>query len=107
MRLWHDRHDLNQGGLYSYPNVRPEIDGGKMDGFIKEQEKIFHKLGHDDVAGYHTGADIPQLRPDPRPDVRENARHLGRLAEDFDFSHGPRKPVLLPVHPKTDLIEPR
>jgi phospholipase C len=59
VRLWHDRHDLNQGGLYSYPNVRPEIDGGKMDGFIKEQEKIFPKLGHDDVAGYHTGADIP------------------------------------------------
>ena len=67
VRLWHDRHDLNQGGLYSYPNVRPEIDGGKMDGFIKEQEKIFHKLGHDDVAGYHTGADISQLRPIPAP----------------------------------------
>jgi phospholipase C len=46
-------------------------------------------------------------RPDPRPDVRENARQLGRLVNDFDFSRGPRKPVLLPVHPKTDLIEPR
>jgi phospholipase C len=46
-------------------------------------------------------------RPDPRPDVRENARQLGRLVNDFDFSHAPRKPVLLPVHPKTDLIEPR
>jgi phospholipase C len=43
-------------------------------------------------------------RPDPRPDVRENAAQLGRLVEDFNFSGRPRKPVLLPVHPKTDLI---
>src|SRR5438477_9869509 len=59
VHLWHDRRDLNQGGLYSYANVLPEVDGGRMDGFIKEQEKIFPKRGHDDVAGYHTGADVP------------------------------------------------
>jgi phospholipase C len=59
VRLFHDRHDFNQGGLYSYPNVRPEVDGGRMDGFIKEQERIYPKRGHDDVAGYHTRADIP------------------------------------------------
>jgi phospholipase C len=43
-------------------------------------------------------------RPDPRPDVRENARQLGNLIKDFNFSQRPRKPMLLPVHPKTDLI---
>jgi len=43
-------------------------------------------------------------RADPRPDVRENASQLGNLTKDFNFSQRPRKPVLLPVHPKTDLI---
>jgi phospholipase C len=43
-------------------------------------------------------------RPDPRPDVRENAPQLGALIKEFNFSQTPRKPMLLPVHPKTDLI---
>ena len=45
-------------------------------------------------------------RPDPRPDVRENASKLGNLIHDFDFKQKPRQPVILPVHPVTDLIEP-
>jgi phospholipase C len=43
-------------------------------------------------------------RPDPRPDVREDAPQLGALIKEFNFSQAPRKPMLLPVHPKTDLI---
>jgi len=42
-------------------------------------------------------------RPDPRPTVRENAHVLGNLTQDFDFTQTPRKPLLLPVHPKTTL----
>jgi len=42
-------------------------------------------------------------RPDPRPDVRENASILGNLAHDFNFKQPPRPPVLLPVHPRTTL----
>jgi phospholipase C len=38
-------------------------------------------------------------RPDPRPTVRENAKVLGDLANDFDFSQSPRPPVVLPVKP--------
>jgi phospholipase C len=38
-------------------------------------------------------------RPDSRPDVRENAKILGNLASDFDFTQKPRAPVLLPLHP--------
>src|SRR5579885_2930324 len=45
-------------------------------------------------------------RPDPRPDVRENSPVLGDLVRDFDFDQAPRKPLILPEHPKTDLIEP-
>jgi phospholipase C len=45
-------------------------------------------------------------RPDPRPDVREDAPQLGDIANDFDFSQPPRAPVILALHPQTDLIEP-
>ncbi len=38
-------------------------------------------------------------RPDPRPNVRENASILGNLANDFDFDQKPRPPLLLPLHP--------
>jgi phospholipase C len=34
-------------------------------------------------------------RPDPRPDVRENARILHDLRADFDFSQTPRAPLIL------------
>jgi phospholipase C len=39
-------------------------------------------------------------RPDPRPDVRERAKILGDLRQDFDFSQAPRGPLLLPLRPK-------
>jgi phospholipase C len=38
-------------------------------------------------------------RPDPRPDVRENASILGNLVDDFDFAQAPRPPLILPEHP--------
>jgi phospholipase C len=46
-------------------------------------------------------------RPDPRPDVRENATQLGNLVSDFDFTQDPRPPMLLPTNPKTDIVEPK
>jgi phospholipase C len=42
-------------------------------------------------------------RPDPRPDVRENAHVLGNLVRDFDFKQKPRQPLILNPHPVTDL----
>jgi phospholipase C len=45
-------------------------------------------------------------RPDPRPDVREDFPELGDLLADFDFSRPPRPALLLPVHPRTDLVGP-
>jgi phospholipase C len=39
-------------------------------------------------------------RPDPRPNVRENAKILGDLLAEFDFSQPPRPPMVLPLHPK-------
>jgi phospholipase C len=42
-------------------------------------------------------------RPDSRPDVRENAKILGNLTEDFNFNQKPRKPFLLPRIPPSKL----
>jgi phospholipase C len=42
-------------------------------------------------------------RPDPRPDVRENATILGNLVSEFNFKQKPRKPMILPLYPKTDI----
>ena len=39
-------------------------------------------------------------RPDPRPDVRENAPQLGNLIQDFDFTQAPRPPMILSETPK-------
>jgi len=39
-------------------------------------------------------------RPDPRPDVRENASVLGDLSVDFDFNQAPRPPLILDNHPQ-------
>ena len=44
-------------------------------------------------------------RPDSRPNVRENSPMLGNLMKDFDFSQSPRPPLLLPVRPKTTLVD--
>ena len=35
-------------------------------------------------------------RPDPRPDVRENAPGLGDLLDDFDFNQTPTPPMFIP-----------
>ena len=45
-------------------------------------------------------------RPDPRPDVRESLPGLGDLLADFNFHQRPRRPMILPRHPRTDLVEP-
>jgi phospholipase C len=39
-------------------------------------------------------------RPDPRPDVRENAAILGNLVKDFNFRQKARRPLILPIHPR-------
>jgi phospholipase C len=72
-------------------------------GYIDHQVLSFDaylKFIEDDFLG---GARIdPKTdgRPDPRPDVREHARILGNLASEFDFNQPPRKPMILPLHPR-------
>ena len=71
-------------------------------GFIDHQtlsHDAYVKFIEDDFLG---GARIdPNTdgRPDPRPDVRENAKILGDLRADFDFNQSPRPPMTLATHP--------
>jgi phospholipase C len=62
VRPFHDRHDFNYGGPYSTPNAHSDINGGRMNGFIGQQETRpdwRSIVPSDDVMGYHTSHDIP------------------------------------------------
>jgi phospholipase C len=63
----------------------------------------YDKFIEDDFLGGQRLNPATDGRPDPRPDVREDERIHGNLADDFDFNQAPRPPVILPVHPKTTL----
>jgi phospholipase C len=78
-------------------------------GFIDHQTLSFDayvKFIEDDFLNGQRLDPATDGRPDPRPDVRENAPQLGDLANDFDFSQPPAPPLLLPIHPQSDLLAP-
>jgi phospholipase C len=78
-------------------------------GYVDHQTLSFDaylKFIEDDFLGGQRLDPATDGRPDSRPDVRETATVLGNLLSDFDFAHRPRPAFLLPLHPKTDLIEP-
>ncbi len=71
-------------------------------GFIDHQTLSFDayvKFIEDDFLGGQRLDPQTDGRPDPRPDVRENASILGDLTQDFDFTQAPRAPVLLNPQP--------
>jgi phospholipase C len=65
VKPFHDRYDDNYGGPYFYGDLSTDADGGKMDGFVINQEKYLATCGcgpsvpANDVMGYHTRKDIP------------------------------------------------
>ena len=66
----------------------------------------YDKFIEDDFLGGQRIDPRTDGRPDPRPDVREDVNILGNLVADFNFHQRPRPPMLLPLHPHTDLIPP-
>ena len=71
-------------------------------GFIDHQTLSFDsyaKFIEDDFLGGARLDPKTDGRPDPRPNVRENASQLGNIADAFDFAQAPRPPELLPLHP--------
>lgn len=75
-------------------------------GYVDHQTLSFDaylKFIEDDFLGGQRLDPRTDGRPDPRPTVREDVAILGDLARDFDFEQAPRRPLILPVHPKTTL----
>ncbi len=69
-RPYHDTADVNGGGPHGEPNAVADVNGGKMDGFIKERAASHRRCRNPnnpacvlgvtpDVMGYHTAAEIP------------------------------------------------
>ncbi|MBI3647728.1 MAG: alkaline phosphatase family protein [Actinobacteria bacterium] len=103
------------GGFYDHM-VPPKVDGQgygirvpalvispyARTGYVDHQvlsSDAYLKFIEDDFLGGTRIDPATDGRPDPRPDVRENAPILGNLISDFDFNQEPRPPVLLPTHP--------
>jgi phospholipase C len=67
-------------------------------GYVDHQTLSFDaylKFIEDDFLGGQRLDPTTDGRPDPRPDVRENAAQLGDLRRDFNFRQRPRNPLLL------------
>jgi len=109
------------GGFYD-PVVPPAVDangyGFRVPGIVIGPYAKHHYIDHqtlsfdaylkfveDDFLGGQRLDPATDGRPDSRPDVRETNPALGNLTKDFNFDQRPRPPLLLPVNPKTDLIE--
>jgi phospholipase C len=70
---FHDTRDLNAGGPHGQGDAVADVDGGKMDGFVRRAESAkvkgckknpnnpicSQRATNPDVMGYHDGSDIP------------------------------------------------
>ncbi len=78
--------------------ISPFARRGRIDHQVLSFD-AFNKFIEDDFLGGQRIDPRTDGRPDPRPDVRENAKILGDLAADFDFTRRPRAPDPLPLDP--------
>jgi phospholipase C len=103
------------GGFYDH--VKPPVVDGEgyglrvpalvispyaRTGYVDHQVLSFDaylKFIEDDFIGGRRLNPKTDGRRDSRPDVRENAKILGNLVQDFDFTQKPRRPLILPLHP--------
>jgi len=94
--------DLNGYGL-RVPSITisPYAKKGYIDNQTLSQD-AYLKFIEDDFLGGGRLDPATDGRPDPRPDVREDAAILGNLIQEFDFNQTPRPPLLLPTNPPTD-----
>jgi len=57
VKPFHDAHDLNRGGPHGAMDAVADVDGGRMDGFIRQISG--QRAGAPDVLGYHDAREIP------------------------------------------------
>jgi phospholipase C len=85
--------------------ISPYAKRGYVDSQVLTTD-AYLKFIEDDFLGGARLVPKTDGRPDPRPDVRENASILGNLINDFDFTQDPRPPLILKPCPATTLIPP-
>ncbi|HEX9032143.1 MAG TPA: alkaline phosphatase family protein [Streptosporangiaceae bacterium] len=59
---WVDHNDSNGNDPHGQASFLTDVNGGKMNGFVAEAEKVLCRKGqtcHPDVMGYHVASDIP------------------------------------------------
>jgi phospholipase C len=78
--------------------ISPYAKHGYIDHQILSQDAYLKFIEDDFLHGQRINPNTDG-RPDPRPDVRENASILGNLVKDFDFNQKPRPPLILPLYP--------
>jgi phospholipase C len=78
--------------------ISPYAKRGYVDHQILSQDAYLKFIEDDFLHGLRIDPETDG-RPDPRPDIRENEKILGNLADDFDFNQTPRPPLILPLHP--------
>ena len=78
--------------------ISPYAKQGYIDHQVLSQDAYLKFIEDDFLYGQRLDP-ASDGRPDPRPDVRENAPILGNLANDFNFNQKPLPPVILPLHP--------
>jgi phospholipase C len=79
--------------------ISPYARSGYVDHHVLSFD-AYSKFIEDDFLGGKRLDPSTDGRPDPRPRVRDTVPILGTLMADFNFSQKPRKPTLLPLHPK-------
>ena len=79
--------------------ISPYAKRGVVDGQTLSHDAFLKFIEDDFLAGSRLDP-ATDGRPDPRPDVRENATQLGTLVSDFDFNQPPRPPLILPLNPQ-------
>jgi phospholipase C len=79
--------------------ISPYAKRGYIDHQILSQDAYLKFIEDDFLHGQRLDP-ATDGRPDLRPDVRENAKILGNLVNDFDFSQAPQPPLLLRPYPR-------
>ena len=78
--------------------ISPYAKKGFIDHQILSQD-AYLKFIEDDFLATQRLNPKTDGRPDSRPDVRENKKILGNLANDFNFNQKRQPPLLLPLYP--------
>ncbi len=78
--------------------ISPYARHGYIDHQVLSQDAYLKFIEDDFLHGQRLNP-TTDGRWDPRPTIRENAKILGNLANDFNFRQKPRPPVILPLKP--------